>query len=175
MRFLLGGVWLLALAPAVGLAQYGLPGGTYGGPTRFDPNARQVPGPGSRPVVSPYVNLLRSSDPTLNYYGLVQPQVEFRGNDYRLRNDFNSLDSQFLRAQQQNRRGTPSQLGISGHSSQFLTDLQGRPEGIAQEMRDRKQRQYEQVDKNGRYQPKSGHVAQFGNQAYFYRQRPTAP
>jgi hypothetical protein len=56
----------LALVPSFGLerasAQLGLPG-------------QEPINPYQRPLVSPYLNMNRSGNPAINYYGLVRPQI----------------------------------------------------------------------------------------------------
>src|SRR5262245_51148744 len=55
----------------------------------------QVGNTGYRPPVSPYINLLRpGTNPAINYYGLVRPQVEFRNNILGLQQQVGALDTQ---------------------------------------------------------------------------------
>jgi hypothetical protein len=75
----------------------------------------------SQPVVSPYLNLLRSgSSPGVNYYGLVRPQQEFRSSYLQLQQDFNSQQAQESSYGPQDTSGLPP----TGHGAQFNT--QGR-------------------------------------------------
>jgi hypothetical protein len=46
--------------------------------------ARPATYPGSRPTVSPYLNITRSGNRALNYYNLVRPEFEFRNAYQRL-------------------------------------------------------------------------------------------
>ena len=77
------------------------------------PYQRPQTNPYARPVFSPYLNLLRSgSNPAINYYGLVRPEIDFR-------NSINSLQQQ-VNAQYAATAGeeTPGAIG-TGHSTQF--------------------------------------------------------
>ena len=65
-RTLLCGAAALAALPGWGAAQPPNPGGVGGA------------GNVQRPSFSPYLNLLRSGSPALNYYGLVRPEQQFR-------------------------------------------------------------------------------------------------
>lgn len=92
--------WTLLVPNA--FAQF--PGGAFGrGPTPF-----------SRPTVSPYLNLLQSGNPAINYYGLVRPQLQFQralqnlgDNVNTLGNNVNALDT--------------NQTPQTGHKGSFMT------------------------------------------------------
>jgi hypothetical protein len=60
---------VLALAMATGLLA-----SVERAPTQFLPNPN--PNPLGRPAISPYLNLNRSGNPAINYYGLVKPQFD---------------------------------------------------------------------------------------------------
>jgi hypothetical protein len=78
----------------------------------------QQPGSPSitRPTVSPYLNLLRNDQPTyLNYYGLVRPQVDFRGSIGQLQQQ-TTADQQAI----SNLGATPG-LSSTGHAVGFGT------------------------------------------------------
>jgi hypothetical protein len=69
------------------------------------------------PTFSPYLNMLRSSGgPTLNYFGLVRPQVDFAQQNQQM-----GQQLQMLQMQQTQGMGMPirgygySQLGVTGH------------------------------------------------------------
>jgi hypothetical protein len=71
-------------------------------------------GVGGRSPFSPYLNLLRRGNSTaFNYYGLVRPELEFRGADNQFRQQFSQVDRRFDRISQQRAMG--SNLRASGH------------------------------------------------------------
>jgi len=77
--------------------------------------------PINTPTFSPYLNMLRGSGgPTLNYFGLVRPQVESAQQNQQL-----GQELQMLQMQQNQGMGMPmrgfgySQLGITGHPVYF--------------------------------------------------------
>ena len=76
---------------------------------------------GRKPAVSPYINLLRpGTDPAINYYGLVRPEISFTNSLAQLQGQQASLASQ----QQQQELGAYSSLPPTGHATGFMT--QGR-------------------------------------------------
>jgi hypothetical protein len=83
------------------------------------PSARaQAPTPPrtAGPAVSPYLNLLRrGSDPAINYYGLVRPQVDFR-------NSIQNLQQQVsAQAAGTGLEGQAAGLPPTGHAVQFMS------------------------------------------------------
>jgi hypothetical protein len=82
-RHLLALCCVLGLAPAAS-AQQGL--GTLG---------QYSPPPGlSRPILSPYMNMTRpGTNPAINYYGLVRPQIDTNQNLSQLQQQFQQLDT----------------------------------------------------------------------------------
>lgn len=64
-----------------------------------------------RPVVSPYLNLLNTGDPGINYFGLVRPQVAFRG-------AIRSLEGEVQQLENRDPRDATFQ---TGHASSFQT------------------------------------------------------
>jgi hypothetical protein len=75
---------------------------------------RGLPGYASPPV-SPYLNLLRrGSDPAINYYGIVRPQIDFRNSLEGLQQQVTGLDAA---AGQDSQAGA---LGPTGHPVQFF-------------------------------------------------------
>jgi hypothetical protein len=84
--------------------------------------AAQPPPPGAapqtRPVYSPYLNLLRNDVPFYqNYYGLVRPEFEFRRNIRGLQQDVGALDQAASAAGRYEAADFPT----TGHSAGFLT------------------------------------------------------
>jgi hypothetical protein len=82
------------------------------------PLAAQVQGiggnPGNRPVVSPYINLLRAgSSGGVNYYGLVRPEIEFRSGIQR--------NQQQISASQQSYSELTAGLSTTGHPTRYMT------------------------------------------------------
>ncbi len=78
----------------------------------------QVPpslNPSRRPAVSPYINLLRQgSDPAVNYYGIVRPDITFRSS-------INQLQQQEAVLTQGQQDLTTAVLPATGHATGFLT------------------------------------------------------
>ena len=73
-------------------------------------------GPVFRPPVSPYLNLLRrGSDPAVNYYGIVRPEIEFRSGLQNLQQQVNTV-GQDVTAQDQ----ALGLLPATGHPVQFF-------------------------------------------------------
>ncbi|SRR6266849_3255203 len=74
-----------------------------------------VPGnPANRPAVSPYINLLRGgSSAGVNYYGLVRPEIEFRGAIQR--------NQQQIAAGQQSYSELTAGLSTTGHPVRYMT------------------------------------------------------
>jgi hypothetical protein len=95
----------LALLTTASRAQY--PGGQFGrGPTPF-----------SRPTVSPYLNLLQSGNPAINYYGLVRPQFAYDRAIQNLGNNVNALGANVNNLD-------ANQTSQTGHRSSFMTQSQ---------------------------------------------------
>lgn len=159
----------LLLASCAGLAAPATVSAQGYGLQRYDPAARQVPSPASRPTFSPYLNLLRNNRVGLNYYGIVRPEIDFRASEDRLQSGLNRLDDRVTR--QQNYSLNQAQLGRSGHASQYMVDLRGRPENIAMDMRDRRMQSAGQLQQFGRMRPTTGHSAYFGNGGSYFPTR----
>lgn len=77
------------------------------------------------PTFSPYLNMLRSGGPALNYYGLVRPQQEFAQQNQQLGQGLQMLQTQQMQQNQSNRMNSGgygySQLGVTGHAVGFNT------------------------------------------------------
>ncbi len=74
----------------------------------------QLPGtPGYRPPISPYLNLFRTGNPAINYYGIVRPEVEFRRAYQGLQQQ---VATQGQEIDQNAEQGVPS----TGHTTQFM-------------------------------------------------------
>jgi hypothetical protein len=72
--------------------------------------------PSSRPAFSPWLNLNRQGNgPTLNYFGLVRPQMNFNNSIQQLQQQTTGLQQQ-----QQQQSTAPSELPPTGHASGFL-------------------------------------------------------
>jgi hypothetical protein len=77
------------------------------------------PGPGgtpfSKPVVSPYINLLRAgSPPAINYYGLVRPQAQYNTSIQQLQQQ--TASNQAALGEVEANVGVPA----TGHTTAFL-------------------------------------------------------
>lgn len=75
--------------------------------------------PPSRPVTSPYLNLLRGNgrSTAFNYFQRVRPEQEFRNNANRFRQSLNQLNQRVAAQQQQINAG--GGLSTTGHSATF--------------------------------------------------------
>jgi hypothetical protein len=72
-------------------------------------------GPVRPPAFSPYLNMLRSGTPAINYYGLVRPEIQFRQSINNLATD--------VAANQQAIGQFNTALGVTrgtGHPTQFM-------------------------------------------------------
>jgi hypothetical protein len=105
MQTLIFAAALLALFVASSGEAFAQP--AYPGPGGYRPN--------NPPAYSPYLNLLRAGNSAgVNYYGLVRPELEFRGAYQGLQQQFN---------QQQNAGQTATDqfgLPVTGHTATFL-------------------------------------------------------
>src|SRR5262249_53701959 len=70
------------------------------------------------PTVSPYINLARQANlnPGISYYGIVRPELEFRGSIQRLQQQQRTLGQELDAQAQQD----PSALPPTGHQVGFL-------------------------------------------------------
>ncbi|QDU24156.1 hypothetical protein [Urbifossiella limnaea] len=69
-----------------------------------------------RPSFSPYLNLLRSGSPALNYYGLVRPDQQFRQSITNLQGSVAANQQAIGGLQSEVEVGAP----VTGHPTQFL-------------------------------------------------------
>ena len=81
---------VLALNAATAEAQFGGGGGQPGG--MIGPRQPPLYGPGYRPALSPYLNLLRGGDTSQNYYLGVIPEQQRRANDRFYRREIADLE-----------------------------------------------------------------------------------
>jgi hypothetical protein len=82
---------------------------------------RQGYGAYSRPLLSPYLNMLRGGDPAANYYLGVIPEIDRRTNYARVRNNILNIEQQI--EDQQAVPGSPAltaPLKSTGHPAVFL-------------------------------------------------------
>jgi hypothetical protein len=95
---------------------------------QYPANGRAIPNPYSRPVLSPYINLLNGGNPAVNYYGLVRPELQFAS-------QFQLMGQQVALNQQQINDLQPFTLATTGHAAVFMNtshyfqNLSGRPQG----------------------------------------------
>ncbi len=82
----------------------------------------QLPRPGvgfgqpSAPAYSPYLNLLRNNNPLYsNYYGIVQPELQWRGAVQNLQQQVTTNDQAIGSALD------PNRFPMTGHSTRFLS------------------------------------------------------
>ncbi|MER3415695.1 MAG: hypothetical protein C4297_05720 [Gemmataceae bacterium] len=95
-----------------------------GGSTARAPLATSVsplPGSMTRPVFSPYLNLLRRGNPVINYYGLVRPINEFSSFQAQQMGINTAVQRQMTagRAEEPGAIETP-RLGPTGHPVYFM-------------------------------------------------------
>jgi hypothetical protein len=137
-------------------SQYGSPGGI---------------GAVGQPTFSPYLNLLRRGNSTLqNYYGLVRPEQQFRTANEQFQSNFNQVQRQF-NSTQQTKVAPP--LQSTGHHVRFMSHL-NTGSGSLQGFRPTPPA----VLPPGVYPslvPQSGHRVYFGNQGTWFSSNPTVP
>jgi hypothetical protein len=158
------GFWLVAghaqaqlpYVQSRGFSQYGSPGGI---------------GAVGQPTFSPYLNLLRRGNSTLqNYYGLVRPEQQFRAANEQFQSNFNQVQRQFDSAQQAK---VAPPLQATGHRVQFMSQL-ATGNGSLQGFRPSPPA----VLPPGVYPslvPQSGHRTYFGNRGTWFSSNPAAP
>ena len=84
----------------------------------------QPPGGASRPAFSPFLNLNRpGASPTLNYYGLVRPEIQARQSIQNLQGAVATNQQAIGSLQTENTElpGTGHQASFLNHRSYFLT------------------------------------------------------
>jgi hypothetical protein len=75
----------------------------------------------SRPALSPYLNMLRpGSNPALNYYGLVRPQMNTAQNLQNLQQQVQQLDSTVLNQGMSTGQPSAGSFLTTGHPVAFL-------------------------------------------------------
>jgi hypothetical protein len=125
---------------------------------------------GGRSPFSPYLNLLRRGNSTaFNYYGLVRPELEFRGADSQFRQQFSRVDRRFDRVAQQRAMG--SNLTSSGHRVTFMSDLRGGPGSVRQGIQGRASQLANLPENSGSRLAPTGHAAWFGNTGTWFPAR----
>lgn len=126
----------------------------------------QMPAGGAsgRPTFSPYLNLLRRSDPVLNYYGIVRPEQNFRAANQAFRGSLQELDRRFDEERSQSMR---SQLRSSGHTVRFFSDLRGGSGSLGQAVSNRSSRSGRR-DMSASRLGSTGHSTYFGNRGSYF-------
>ena len=84
----------------------------------------QPTNPGSRPAFSPYLNLNRpGASPTLNYYGLVRPEIQARQSIQNLQGSVATNQQAIggLRTEINELPGTGHQASFQNHGGYFFT------------------------------------------------------
>lgn len=120
---------------------------------------------GSRPTISPYLNLLRQGNPALNYYGLVRPEREFRAANDQFRGQFGEVQQKLDQREEQDEA---SNLGVTGHRVRFLADQSGGSGGVQGALIERNQRTQKLPATPGSRIAPTGHGAYFSNQGSYY-------
>lgn len=159
----------LATLLAAGNVQAQLP---YGQSRSFSQYGRPgAIGAAGQPTFSPYLNLLRRGNSTLqNYYGLVRPEQQFRQANERFQSNFNQVQRQ-INSTQQTRFAPP--LQSTGHRVRFMSHLNS-ASGSLQGFRPNPPA----VLPPGVYPslvPQTGHRVYFGNQGTWFSSNPAAP
>jgi hypothetical protein len=80
---------------------------------QFPVGGRAIPGYRT-PALSPYINLLRGGDPSLNYFGLVRPQINFQNSLLGVQQQVNTLTGDLAG------EGEIGVLGPTGHPAAFM-------------------------------------------------------
>lgn len=120
---------------------------------------------GSRPTISPYLNLLRQGNPALNYYGLVRPEQEFRAANDQFRGQLGEVSQKFDQREEQDEA---SNLGVTGHRVRFLSDQSGGSGGVQGALIERNQRTQKLPATPGSRIAPTGHGAYFSNHGSYY-------
>jgi hypothetical protein len=101
---------------------------------------RQGYGPYSRPLLSPYLNMLRGGDPATNYYLGVIPEIDRRTNYARVRSNILNIEQQLEDQTAPTSPAVTAPLKSTGHPVTFL-NTSGyfpasplRPGGLQQQM-----------------------------------------
>jgi hypothetical protein len=119
----------------------------------------------TRPTISPYFNLLRRGNPVVNYYGLVRPEQDFRAANDQFRQQFRDVDRKLESVEQ---REGATNLGITGHRVQFLSNTQGGEGSVTSTLTDRDGRMQKLPPTPGSRIAPSGHSAYFNNPGTYY-------
>ena len=119
-----------------------------------------------RPSFSPYLNLLRSGDGVVNYYGLVRPEQEFRAANEQFQSQFNAVQKKIDSIEKEPEAG--SNLGVTGHHVRFMSDPYGGTGSVTSTLSDRDQRSGKLPPTPGSRVAPTGHGAYFSNHGTFY-------
>ncbi len=90
---------------------------------QFQPPSRPNYGPGYRPQLSPYLNLLRGGDPAANYYLGTLPEFQRRSNAQQFSTEISELDRRTLGNVATAEQRILQPLPVSGHPTGFGTTL----------------------------------------------------
>ena len=120
----------------------------------------------SRPTFSPYLNLLRSGDGALNYYGLVRPEQEFRAANEQFQSQFDAVQKKVDSLEKEPETG--SNLRVTGHHVRFMSDPYGGSGSVAGTLSDRDQRSEKLPPTPGSRVAPTGHGAYFTNHGTYY-------
>ena len=107
---------LAAFAVALALAPLGVR------PAQAQPWVYQQPvyGRGYRPMLSPYLNLLRNNgDPAINYYLGTLPETQRRENAFQFRTEISDIEAKLPGAAEEKPDDVPKGLGPTGGSVAF--------------------------------------------------------
>jgi hypothetical protein len=98
---------------------------SYAGTARaqFQPPTRPNYGPGYRPQLSPYLNLIRGGDPAANYYLGTLPEFQRRANAQMFSADISELDRRTLGNVSTLEQRIDQPLPGSGHPTAFGNTL----------------------------------------------------
>ena len=69
-----------------------------------------------RPTISPYLNLMRSGNPAINYYGIVRPQIETYQNLQQMQGEIQQIQNFPLQGQANAQMNLP----MTGHAATFM-------------------------------------------------------
>ena len=169
--------WLLLLLLIVAISSLGMSSASaqssaYGAPRGARGGYRGgTLKPSTRPAFSPYLNLLRDGNSTLqNYYGFVRPQQDFRAANEQFQSELGSIDRGITGVRNDLDQG--STRSASGHNARFLSDMRGGPGSPSQTLTERDGLQQKLPQAPGSRLSPTGHGAYFGNTGSYY---PTQP
>ncbi|MBX9789803.1 MAG: hypothetical protein K2Y37_12870 [Pirellulales bacterium] len=120
----LGRVWLALVLVAVCVPAASAQVRSEMSPAQRNRVSRRAAAAQRTPSFSPYLNLLRNdTNPALNYFTLVRPQVRQDQTNRMRQAELDELQNE-VQPQDLRQRGTPQRVRATGHASRYM-DYQG--------------------------------------------------